>query len=560
MLIQPKYLKLSDLLNGRLFRIPPYQRAYSWERKQREDLFADIEGLKGGDPEASHFMATMVGLERGKTTIVTDELQEIEVVDGQQRLTTLIILIKALALALDRHDKKERAFAEELDSLLVKDDSLSLLLLQTNHDLSNYFQNYLRNGTHPDASDGKTIADRLLLEAMADCEEFVASWSDRLLLGAILKNRLTFIFHEIRDELAVYTVFEVLNSRGLDVAWLDRLKSILMGMAFETGQGNKKETVAELHRIWGDVYRCVGLHQGRSNQALRFAATLRNKETLSKPLGEEDAVESLRAMARRSAKGAVEVSQWVLAVVQAVDKLMADNRRQAVTKIAHARLLAVAIELREDLGKGREKLLDQWEKVTFRIFGMFRRDARTGVGDYVRLARRLLAEQPTQGAALAAIRDLCGEEFEIGAAVDELRNANCYEGWEEELRYFMFKYEEHLAKTIGQKFDNAQWARIWQASPVQSIEHIFPQSRGSLVHTNSKKQIFVHRLGNLTLLPPKLNSKLSAKLPGDKAADYEATGLLVAATLKGDLKNWSVSSVDERENELLEWAKVEWGG
>ncbi len=109
MMIQPKYLKLNELLNGRLFRIPPYQRAYSWGRKQRSDLFADIKRLHDDGNDAVHFMATMVGLNRGTKTIATNELHEIEVVDGQQRLTTLIILYKCLAMTLDREDEDERS-------------------------------------------------------------------------------------------------------------------------------------------------------------------------------------------------------------------------------------------------------------------------------------------------------------------------------------------------------------------------------------------------------------------------------------------------------------------
>jgi uncharacterized protein with ParB-like and HNH nuclease domain len=41
--IQPQYLTLTKLLDGRLFHIPEYQRAYSWTRIQRVDLFGDIE-------------------------------------------------------------------------------------------------------------------------------------------------------------------------------------------------------------------------------------------------------------------------------------------------------------------------------------------------------------------------------------------------------------------------------------------------------------------------------------------------------------------------------------
>lgn len=550
MMIQPKYLKLSELLNGRLFRIPPYQRAYSWERKQREDLFSDIDRLRTADGDAVHFMATMVGLNRGKKTIVTNEFHKIEVVDGQQRLTTLIILYKCLSLVLDRNDKDECSFADEIEALLIKGDDLSLLLLQTNHDTCRYFVTFLRDGTYPSATEAESLADRRLLEAMKDCSDFVARWEgSKLDLGAILKNRLALIFHEVDDEAAVYTVFEVLNSRGLDVAWLDRLKSTLMGMAFETSEGNKEETIQELHQIWGDIYSCLGLHQGRSSESLRFAATLKSTARLNKVQGEEAAVKTLRGFAGNSAKGTIEVSNWILEVVNAVDKLVANKRRTAVTKIAHARLLAVAIELSSMSDSQRDELLDAWEKVTFRIFGMCRRDARTGVGDYVRLARKLFIEGMEHEDALNAIRALGSGDFAIGSAAEQLRGENCYEFWEEELRYFMYRYEEHLAKKQGLKFSNAQWERIWEATATQSIEHISPQSKG---------RSYVHRLGNLVLLPPGLNSKLGAMSPSKKAKEYEKTGLLIAAELKPVLNGWKLGSVKKREERLLKWAKQEW--
>ncbi len=551
MMIQPKYLKLNELLNGRLFRIPPYQRAYSWERKQRRDLFSDITRSRHSDNDAVHFMATMVGLNRGKKTIATNEFQEIEVVDGQQRLTTLIILYKSLSLALDEKDKDECSFAEEISTLLVKGDDVNLLLLQTNHDTSHYFVNFLRDGTsYPSAKEAKTLADRLLLEAMKDCSDFVAQWEgSKLQLGIILKNRLALIFHEVDDEATVYSVFEVLNSRGLPVAWLDRLKSALMGTVFEYSEGDKKETIRELHQVWGEVYRWVGLNQGRSSESLRFAATLRSPERLSRVQSEEAAVETLRELAGNSAKETIEVSNWVLKVVKAVDKLVADKRRTAVTKIAHARLLAVAIELSDMSDSQRNELLDTWEKVTFRIFGMCRRDARTGVGDYVRLARKLFIEGMEYKDALNAVRALGTGEFAVKPAVEQLREKNSYEGWEEELRYFMYRYEEHLAAKQGQTFRSEQWRRIWEDASAQSIEHISPQSKG---------RSYVHHLGNLVLLPPQLNSKLGDMNPSKKATEYEKTGLLIAAELKPALQGWKLASVKKREEDLLKWARQEW--
>ncbi len=90
---------------------------------------------------------------------------------------------------------------------------------------------------------------------MKDCSDFVDQWQgSKLELGIILKNRLALIFHEVDDEATVYSVFEVLNSRGLPVAWLDRFKSALMGMVFEYSEGSKEETIQELHHIWGETF------------------------------------------------------------------------------------------------------------------------------------------------------------------------------------------------------------------------------------------------------------------------------------------------------------------
>jgi uncharacterized protein with ParB-like and HNH nuclease domain len=128
-LIQPKFLTLSDLFANRLFRIPQYQRSYSWSTKERHDMFDDIARLRNR-PEQRHFMATVVGLNRGLKTIITDEYSVIEVVDGQQRLTTLVVLLKAIQLSLANHSK----LAAELQAILIKQDELSLILLQMNHD------------------------------------------------------------------------------------------------------------------------------------------------------------------------------------------------------------------------------------------------------------------------------------------------------------------------------------------------------------------------------------------------------------------------------------------
>ena len=568
--IQPKYLTFAELVSKRLFRIPEYQRAYSWKTKHREDLFEDISKLRTKPAGTTHFMATVVGLQRERETILTDEYTRLDIVDGQQRLTTLIILCKAIEKALGQTDKTEVVLRHELASLLVKNEAGTLLLLQTNHDKSTYFANYLRDGTVPSPEDAKFLADKDLAMAIAECEQFVSGWTPKhplLELAMLLKNRLTFIFHEINDEAAVYTVFEVLNSRGLEVAWLDRTKSTLMAIAFECAPNAKvkEEVIHELHHLWGDIYATIGLRQGLGSETLRFAATLVNPVTTAKVLGDEQALEVIRMQCGDKVVKTIELTKWLLKVANAVDRLSADKRRAAVTKISHARLLAVSILLTFEL-KERERLLDQWERVTFRIFGIAHKDARTRVGEYVRLAQQIYDEKGASDykEAMKQLRALGDGEFAIAEVVKCLQQTDCYTDWEEELRYFMFRYEEHLADGENQAFQNEQWDRIWEASPSQSIEHVHPQNptpggpwTGALGRGRGQREANVNRLGNLVLLPPGMNSKLGNREFSLKKAKYREIGLL----LLGEVcrKNvWNKLAIEEREKTLLSFAADAW--
>ena len=159
MALRPEYLTFDKILSNRLFSIPSYQRAYSWKEKQRKELFNDILKLyQGKDCNRHHFMATIVCLDKNEKQMVgTDELVRVDVVDGQQRLTTLIILLKALAKKLVEKTDDEKEEAKKLQELLVKKDE-RLILLQTNHDSAKLFTNYLITGKIPAENQIKTAA------------------------------------------------------------------------------------------------------------------------------------------------------------------------------------------------------------------------------------------------------------------------------------------------------------------------------------------------------------------------------------------------------------------
>ena len=391
-----------------------------------------------------------------------------------------------------------------------------------------------------------------MLSAIRDCQRFVDKWDDIFELLSIIKNQLYFIFHEITDEAAVYTVFEVLNNRGLYVSWLDRFKSQLMAVVFENDAGNRDEHIEQLHQIWGEIYEAVGLREGLDTEALRFAATLRG-HAVRKPLSEEDAVNRLMSEVGTDAAKTVEVSNWVLEVTKAVKRVYDDfsPSKDVVIRIIQVRFLATAIFLRRLPAAAECKLLNQWEKTSFRIFGIcrvfgsYRSTAHTGRGDYLLLSHKITNNRELSvGEMLQRIKKLCGTYRYC-----EIASYDCYTDWTDELRYLLYRYEQYLAESKGKRFSHTEWNSIWKESAVNSIEHVHPQSKASQIETS------VHCIGNLLLLPPHINSGLRDKDPVDKTEAYRNTRLLgaeaVAETIEGD--GWDDNAIGGRRYEIGEW-------
>lgn len=570
MALKPEYLPLIKVLEKRLFAIPDYQRAYSWKNQQRKELYEDIQKiLYSSDNNRHHFMATIVCLQTNQTEeIGTDELERLDIVDGQQRLTTLIILLKAIAIFLGKSKGDlEKSEAEKLNDLIVKDGG-RLILLQTNHVSKIMFSNYLTEGKKPEQDELTTLAEFNLYQAFNDCEKFVDSFktSEAVLnLLKIVKNRLDFIFYVLEDEGAVYTVFEVLNSRGLAVAWLDKCKSMLMGIVYENCSPKvAKDKMILLHDIWSNIYSAIGRQLVRDDEILTVAATLWYEgENLGKPLSIEKAVECFRNACMENVNKAVDISQWILKVTKELVKLYANPRLNAVTDISHARMLAIAIRLAEHYKtEYRNEMLLEWERVTFLIFGLHRMDSRFRVGDYVRVARKISKNQITKNDAVKEI-GVIANRFTINGALEKIKGEDWYGSYDNDLKYLLYRYEEYLASKAGETISEDIWEKIWSGSPATTIEHIHPKTytekwKGAIGENQEQLDEVVNGIGNLILLPPGVNSKAGQKPFAEKKEIYKSYHLLMIDEIL-KLNTWNKVTIEAREEKLLDFIKETWG-
>jgi Protein of unknown function DUF262/Protein of unknown function (DUF1524) len=574
-MIEPRYGVLQTLFADRVFRIPHYQRFYSWKKRQREDLFNDIKTLARDKQrlDQHHFMATIVCHRTAETKdIGAAQYRVYDVVDGQQRLTTLILLLKSIELALPEKSE-DRA---ELAKTLVKRDG-HLILLQTNNANEFNFNRFIREGVAPSEAEIVLHSDRNLADAIRECREFVKLWTafhDTLSLMRLVLHRLGFVVFDTEDSRVVYTIFEVLNSRGLAVDWLDKTKSVLMGRAYERS-ASPAAAQAEIHAlqgIWAAMYNELAKEDVPGDEILRITATLYYGPGQGKPRSAEESLDLLREACDSFDKPR-QISTQLLDVARKLVQLYASPHLGPVTEILHAGLLAVAINCATGVtDPERKKLLDQWERVTFRIFALYGKDSRTKVGDYVRLAAKIVTEDidtRTYNQIMSSLREL-GRDYPIEQALEVgVMGKDCY-ARPEECRYMLWSYEEYLAQALGTSatLDENERMQIWKRRAIDSIEHILP--RNALGTEWEAKLIGqplepnVDRIGNLLLLPLVLNQE-AQRLPfdsNDKARDtkkkiYAQHNLRMVREVC-EHSDWTLSEIVDREQRIVQWAKARW--
>lgn len=574
MFIEPKYSTLNLLFAERVFRIPKYQRFYSWERKQREDLLNDISVLHRRASDEHHFMATLVCFRTQEEKHVgAKQYRLYDVVDGQQRLTTLIILLKCIHVLADESEEERRAVGE----ILVKGDG-NLVLLQTNNANEYLFHAFIKDGREPRPEEMTTAADHNLADAIKQCKQFVDEWKAKeggvLSLFRLLMYRLGFVIYDTDSEKLVYSVFEILNSRGLAVDWLDKCKSVLMGKAFELAQSPEAAgaQVDRINDIWAKIYAELANKLVPGSEVLRVTATLRLGSYHRRPMDDSSALEEIRQFCSAE-DNTVRVSEWILDATRKLVELRR-GRLEPVAYILQSRLLAVAIMTAEYLSEEeRARALEQWERVTFRIFGLFDKDSRTKVGEYTRLAIAVMSgrgDASDYDRLMISLRELALDHpIEDGVEV-ALKGTGFYVDNPARCRYVLWRYEEHLAREAGRgaEIDDRVAQAVWNKPAEKTIEHIFPQNpepngpwrakmRRGAVGRACPVDDHVHRIGNLVLLSATLNEEARRQGFEQKKAVYRKQQLRMFEEVLA-CETWTLKEIEDRENRIMEWARGEW--
>jgi hypothetical protein len=272
---------LQELFEGNVFHIPRYQRFYSWERSEWSDLWSDLTSITGSDRE--HYMGTVIcKAEPNPVRTIGDvaDYREYAIVDGQQRLTTIVLLVNAISSmysAIDPEELSENARAQYESSSVevnsrrfVSDPAIELsgkqgrFKLQLQDDDNDTFEDILRDdidetATETPSQERLVEAYRFYLEKLrkVQSENGTAELLDLVedLLATI--QSLQFIVYTIESPEQATLIFESINDRGIGLSNLDKTKSFLMHKVYLNRSSERSQTVSidGVQRRFGRIYR-----------------------------------------------------------------------------------------------------------------------------------------------------------------------------------------------------------------------------------------------------------------------------------------------------------------
>lgn len=587
---------LSNILEGKIFRIPDYQRGYAWEESQWKDFAQDIDALID-DKITNHYTGTIViyqPKEKPTDYYGIDKLEKVDVVDGQQRLTTSSLYLSVILNELIKLG--ENAFESKLP--LLYSGSKSRLTL--NNDTEEFFYDLITKGSTNVTA--YTIHQKRLFQAYNYFKTHLTNKLEdkskeqrieylRDVFNAITR-KLNFSFYPIEEESEIGMTFELMNSRGKDLSALELLKNYLMYWVYRNirEQYEKKDFTKRINKSWKEVYTNIAKCNGSENRCLRIAWTLYQSHTprhwKSYSGFKSDDVIPIRDFSIRSeedtkqfikefTQGLAEISLHYAEIMKPSKSSIIEGEYVWLTKIKNlgnvANFLPLIVATRKSVLSNSTSiesyisLLKAIELFSYRVFLWEGKRSNTGLSKFYKWADDVFKNKQSVKTVTSWIKGLINRYSNENSFRKELQQDfhNWYQ-WRRLLRYTLYEYELYLLQKEGKGAKpKLEWGDLTDAT----FEHILPQnpeenSQWKQHWTQEEVAFYLHDISNIVLT--KDNSHYSRfeyeRKRGVAGAGYCYANSDIRQERKiAEFKEWTAESCKKRKKTLNEWIIKRWG-
>jgi hypothetical protein len=541
----------------------------------------------------------------GKTYTIFD------IVDGQQRLTTMVLLLDAIRREL--LDLKQADLAGGIyDTYIAVPDRNGQLLskLTLNSDCHRFFfDNILHDApcldgskmrSHRNISIAKQHFQKYLRRMQKAMKAEYPQWLEEL--RDKVCEQLVLTVYPVQNDADAGVIFEVMNNRGKPITELEKVKNYLLYLAAKLELPEPHNLAERVNSTWTHIFtRLMASGLGREeneDQLLRVHWLMAHDPTEknwegAKSLKEEfhlrdfkDNHEGLLEALLKYVQTLKDAATAYCDIVhprhpEAFSDLLGDEALREEVIAAAEKLprlgvvapflpLLVAIRLKRP-GNGDVYLLavELCERYAFRVYRLLQRRSNTGRSRLFLLGHDLYTDQNSTNESL--LRVLVGvidliKEYSPDPRVEEeyapLEDSDWY-AWTG-LKYFLYEYETFLAESRNKNL-KISWKQLSKLE--HSIEHILPQTPTHKYWlsrwTEEQRKMYTDDLGNLCLTLD--NSSYGNKPFPDKRGEAGsenrcyATGDLVMERDLAAYDDWDEDALLKRRKDLIDWAKERWG-
>ncbi|CBH22645.1 protein of unknown function [Acetoanaerobium sticklandii] len=569
---------LNDLFDGKkIFKIPEYQRAYAWGEKQLFDFMDDFRNQKLGK---DYFFGTILFQENGKQ----GPYEIIEVVDGQQRITTLVIFLNTLFdLYTDVDDETKEMYYE---TFIKYKSEYKLKVLQDDND---FFETYVLGDHEVHTGLITTPSQKKLLYSKEFFYEELSKYSQEELKEILSKVESTKILtYSVMDKAEATLIFETTNDRGKQLTNLEKTKSFMMYKTYIAAD-DPEFMLSKIQSRFSEIYKSYTVIEDMidENSILQYNfIAFEDWKVTQKVKGYqrymEQMKENVNELIIESHHDAFDyIDKYTMnlresyAIMKALltsdipefhDLLILGNMANFYPLL----IKTYKFDRSPDLSKFRE-VCELLEKYSFRVYSILNSRSNAGQsklyglakdfnGDYSLLKDELKSAIYTYSSNADFISYLTwGDFFDYSSNIKN---------------YFYWKYENHL-RDVEQPVASPIPASVFRSKDRRkkfSIEHIMPQNpkasskiaTGDLsfgIMDDEFEEKYLHSIGNLTIDPMSANaSKGNADIETKNNLYFKRSPFKTQNELDNFIVNdqWGKEAIIKRQEKLVEFAKIRW--
>jgi len=538
-----------------VYKVPLYQRPYAWTRDQWENLFEDINRLETTDV---HFLGSIVVVPEGEHRLGVNYFQ---VVDGQQRLATVLIWLSAIRDiaeekgndSVSSHLTETFLFAKELES-------------DKRREVPKFQLGELDNDAFQRVLEGKP---RKYNCSIFECYEYFKNksnngdiWKD---LWKVLLNNISIVHINAFNHFNAFRLFETLNDRGLELSAADLIKNFLL-MKVSFNEDIFKETISQ----WNEMYEKIrnkepvkfirryvlSTYKGKVSES-RLYEEVRKKLEKEKPKNIQDFVKNLNFNAT--------IYKKIIDCNFSKDRINKKLQELHLVEVSPSftLLLKVIPYLLENEKISEDDIFNIMEMIEiFHIrWGICGQSTSRLDQIYNELCMELSNKQPGE------FKETIKKKL-----LQEIKNNIDDEIFKRNFENRLFRPNETRTKYILWKLSKPTGETVINIKDIQT-EHILPRTLNSKdgewvkyleqKTSKTKEEIMalhkenLNRIGNLTIIKSSWNISMSNRLFDEKKKDYEKSEFQITKKLL-NYDKWTFEEISRRSKNLAEEAVRVW--